>query len=409
MTALIGWLNRIRAPRGSSPSIRHLGFYLIALFGLVAGCILLTALTTYVSIQDQLRKETHKEILRSQALGTLEKQLVQPILLSRWMSRDTFLQAWIRGGEKNPREVLDYLKSISETWKVSAFVASDRTRTYYFSDGTSKALTPDAPDVGWFFHLLEQRIESLADVGYNNGDTTQPFLYIDIRMPDIDGRTSAYVGAAVELDRFLELLETFRKAYGGELHFVNQDEMVILSTRRAQVNTPAKDYDWFRVLADQPHRHDGLQEEATLFRSEGNERTNLGRRWLEELGWHLYIERDQKEVQAGLDAVLYRTLGFVSLIVVLALLAMAFLLQRFRKDLDEAFTQIKTLKGILPICCSCKKIRDDQGYWQQLEHYIQQHSQADLSHGICPDCARKLYPQLKLGGLDPQPPPENRD
>lgn len=405
----MGWPKLHRAPRGTSPSIRHVGVYLVALFGVVIGCILLTALATYVSIQDQLRKETHKEILRSQALSRLEKQLVQPILLSRWMSRDAFLQAWIRGGEKNPREVLDYLKSISEHWKVSAFVASDRTRTYYFSDGTSKALTPDAADVGWFFHLLEQRIESLADVGYNNGDTAQPFLYIDIRMPDMDGRTSAYVGAAVELDRFLELLETFRNAHGGELHFVNQDGMVILSTRRSQVNTPAKDYDWFRIMADQPHRHDGLQEEATLFQGEGNRQTSIGRRWLDELGWHLYIERDQKEIRAGLDAVLYRTLGFVFLIVVLALLAMAFLLQRFRKDLDEAFTQIKTLKGILPICCSCKKIRDDQGYWQQLEQYIQQHSQADLSHGICPDCARKLYPGLKLNGLDPQPPPPTQD
>lgn len=334
---------------------------------------------------------------------------MQPILLSRWMSRDAFLQAWVRGGERDPRLVFGYLKSISETWKVAAFVASDRTRTYYFSDGTSKALTPDTPDVGWFFHLLEQRTESLADVGYHNGDTTQPFLYIDIRMPDMDGRPSAYVGAAVQLDRFLGMLEAFRKTHGVELHFVNQDGMVILSTRREQVNTPAKDHDWFRALEGQPHRHDGEAAEATLFQAKGDHQTSLGRRWLEESGWHLYLERDQKAVQEGLYATLLHTLGFISLIVVLALLAMAFLLNRFRMDLDEAFTQIKTLKGILPICCSCKKIRDDQGYWQQLEHYIQQHSQADLSHGICPDCARKLYPGLKLNGLDSQPPPSAPD
>jgi len=397
--------------QGPGPSIRHVRAYLLALFGLVTACILLTALTTYVSIRDHLQEETHKEILRSQELNRLENQLVQPILLSRWMSRDAFLQEWLRSGEKNPRQVLDYLKSLSETWKVSAFVASNLSRTYYFSDGTSKALTQETPDVSWFFHLLDQRIESLADVGFNNGDSTQPFLYIDIRMPDIEGRTSAYVGAAVELHRFLELLAAYRKAHGVELHFVNQDGMVILSSRTEVVNTPAKDHDWFQALADQPHRHDGQQEEATLFRIKDSQQVSLGRRWLEELGWHLYIERDQREAQAGVNAILLQTLGFISLITLLALLVMAFLVHRFRRDLDAAFTQIKTLKGILPICCSCKKIRDDQGYWQQLEHYLQEHSEADLSHGICPDCARKLYPGLKLTGLpqqDPSPPDDGR-
>jgi len=49
---------------------------------------------------------------------------------------------------------------------------------------------------------------------------------------------------------------------------------------------------------------------------------------------------------------------------------------------------------MLPICASCKKIRDDQGYWQQVESYIIQHSEAQFSHSICPECARKLYPEF---------------
>ena len=56
----------------------------------------------------------------------------------------------------------------------------------------------------------------------------------------------------------------------------------------------------------------------------------------------------------------------------------------------------KTLKGFLPICATCKKIRDDQGYWNQIESYIKDHSEAEFSHGICPDCAKKLYPDMDL-------------
>jgi hypothetical protein len=66
------------------------------------------------------------------------------------------------------------------------------------------------------------------------------------------------------------------------------------------------------------------------------------------------------------------------------------------RELETALSEIKTLKGILPICSHCKKIRDDDGYWNQLEAYISAHSEAQISHGICRECAEKYYPELNL-------------
>lgn len=63
-------------------------------------------------------------------------------------------------------------------------------------------------------------------------------------------------------------------------------------------------------------------------------------------------------------------------------------------QLEEALNQVKRLSGLLPICASCKRIRDDQGGWQQIEDYIASHSEADFSHSICPQCARTLYPEI---------------
>ncbi len=68
------------------------------------------------------------------------------------------------------------------------------------------------------------------------------------------------------------------------------------------------------------------------------------------------------------------------------------LLQKKNTKLEEAIAEIKQLKGILPICASCKMIRDDEGYWHQVEVYVKEHSEAEFSHGLCPDCAQKLYP-----------------
>lgn len=68
--------------------------------------------------------------------------------------------------------------------------------------------------------------------------------------------------------------------------------------------------------------------------------------------------------------------------------------KKINQKLRAALDAVKTLEGILPICAGCKKIRDDQGYWNQVEDYIGKHSTAEFSHGICPECTGELYPEF---------------
>jgi hypothetical protein len=65
--------------------------------------------------------------------------------------------------------------------------------------------------------------------------------------------------------------------------------------------------------------------------------------------------------------------------------------ERLIEELRQALTKVKQLSGLLPICASCKRIRDEGGSWQQLEKYIHSHSEADFTHGVCPECFKKLY------------------
>jgi PAS domain S-box-containing protein len=65
-----------------------------------------------------------------------------------------------------------------------------------------------------------------------------------------------------------------------------------------------------------------------------------------------------------------------------------------RRRLQQALDEVRTLRGIVPICANCKKIRDDNGYWSQVEKYISEHTEVRFSHGICPDCSKALYPEL---------------
>ena len=68
--------------------------------------------------------------------------------------------------------------------------------------------------------------------------------------------------------------------------------------------------------------------------------------------------------------------------------------KRVSEDLTKVILEVKKLSGLLPICAHCNKIRDDEGYWQKVEHYISAHSEAEFTHGLCPDCLKELYPEL---------------
>ena len=86
-----------------------------------------------------------------------------------------------------------------------------------------------------------------------------------------------------------------------------------------------------------------------------------------------------------------------------------FRISRLAANLQKALYEIKTLRGILPICSYCKKIRDDSGYWNQLESYLKKHSEIDFSHSICPECAKTYFPDMDIYHDSPsQPKPEKR-
>ena len=73
-----------------------------------------------------------------------------------------------------------------------------------------------------------------------------------------------------------------------------------------------------------------------------------------------------------------------------------FAIARQAKELKEKLDEIQLLKGIIPICSHCKSIRNDRGYWQEIEEFVKKHPDADFSHGLCPDCLKKYYPDFDL-------------
>jgi len=122
----------------------------------------------------------------------------------------------------------------------------------------------------------------------------------------------------------------------------------------------------------------------------------------------IFITRQQEQRQLWLFSAV--TTAFIATLCFIFLLLREIKKRRraeetLRKKINElngALEQIRTLRGIIPICSGCKKIRDDTGYWQQVEIYIRDHSEVEFSHSLCPDCAKRLYPRYFKDGDEKQ-------
>lgn len=128
---------------------------------------------------------------------------------------------------------------------------------------------------------------------------------------------------------------------------------------------------------------------------------------LQPYGQYLYVGLGCSEVYASWRKELYKTIFFASLFIII-IGTSSFLAykawqrqqqaeaeqERVIVELEKSLEEVKVLSGLIPICSSCKKIRDDNGYWNQIESYISSHSEAQFSHGICPDCVEILYPDI---------------
>ncbi len=365
------------------------------MFAIMFSVVFISAAIAFFSGEKYFVFRNKVELEKLESMNNIINELQLPVHISRAMSDNEFLMDWLDKGENDKDLIFNYLGRMKKSWGFSFFVASAITHNYYFSDSTSINITKETPDGEWFFILLENKITFLSDVGYHYGDKNKPFLYTDVAVHDDSGKLLAFVGTAVELNNIVKALQEYEKKYSESVHFVNQTGVCILSSSNEYINTEAEKHSWYKLYNSKNESKD--LKETNRF---GLNRISINKNKLKDLGWTMYVEHDLNPHYSDL-MVLY--VWIVSIYIVLLIISgviLMLMIKKFKTDLQNAFSKIKRLQGIIPICSVCKKIRDDNGYWNQLERYIRDNSDADLTHGICPDCAKKLYPDIDLDDED---------
>lgn len=118
-----------------------------------------------------------------------------------------------------------------------------------------------------------------------------------------------------------------------------------------------------------------------------NGMVHVNTRYVTEFEWYLVVEQPEGETTRHIFIALMINLGICLFITIIVLVLVSLSVKAYLSRID-------TLRGIVPICSYCKQIRDDKGYWNQVEAYVAKHTDAEFSHGICPDCMKKHYPKF---------------
>lgn len=303
---------------------------------LVAGFFATTLSSYYVSKQAILDAIVGRELpLTSNNIYTqIQKDLVQPVLISSTMANDTFLRSWVIKGEKNTNEMAHYLKEIKDRYGAfSSFFVSDRSANYYTGAGILKHISPREPRDIWYYRVrdMKEPYEINVDPDLANKDTLT--IFINYRVFDFENRYIGATGVGLTVDAVRKLITEYQQRYQRTIYFTNAEgKMVLFGNQSGRKESNLRDTQGLNVLLDRIllEKYGSYQYVA----ADGS--VNLVNvSYIPELKWYLFVERSEEEALAGIRKTLYFNLAICLAVTLIVLMLTYVALNRYQRRIEE--------------------------------------------------------------------------
>lgn len=354
-----------------------------------------TGLISFFVSRTSLRQEiiaTALPLASDNIYTEIQRDILRPAFISSMMAHNTFLKDWLLEGEQQPELIEKYLKEIMvEYGTFTSFLVSEKTRVYYHANGILKKVHPDEPRDIWFFRVRDMIPDSEINLDPDLANRDEMTIFINHKVLGYHGEFIGATGVGLTTHAVVDLIQRYRQKYDSEIIFTDRFGAVVLQS-------PTSGFE-----GDNIHKMSGLSTAAQAIFSHDEygfhfqrdrHRVYAQSRYIPELDWYMIALKNEAGSVKNIYDSLIATLVICTLITLFILLITTWTINAFEAKNRSQQAEIQSLHGILPICSSCKKIRDDKGYWNQIETYIKQRSEAHFSHGLCPDCMRQTYPDL---------------
>jgi len=389
---LVGRHDHNEFAEGGSMSLLNVKTRLLPIISvlLILG-FLLTSLASYFVSRASLRAEiadNELPLTSDTIYSEIQRDLMRPVFISSFMANDTFLRNWIIEGEKDPEQIAHYLREIQGKYATfTSFLVSEKSRIYYHGGGVLKKVLPEEERDKWYFRVrnIQDEYEINVDPDLANKDAMT--IFINYRVLDYEGKLLGVTGVGLAVNAVKTIIEVYQQKYKRTIYFLDRNGNVKVAG--AEWENPIEDI--ALLQSAQKLKKGQISEAASSFTytRQGNViHTNI--RHIKEFDWYLVVEQSEQETVRRIFTTLVFNLVLCITVTFIVVALVKISITAYQK-------RIETLRGIVPICSYCKEIRDDKGYWNQVEAYVAKYTEARFSHSICPKCMKIHFPNISVG------------
>ncbi|HXU92781.1 MAG TPA: sensor domain-containing diguanylate cyclase [Gallionella sp.] len=269
----------------------------------------------------------------------LQKDLIRPVFISSMMASDTFLRDWVISGEKDVGRMTKYLHEVMGRYHTfTSFFVSDHTSTYYHADGVLKTVRPDEPRDKWYYRVrgMDAPYEINVDPDMANKDALT--IFINYRVLDYQGRFIGVAGVGLTVDAVNQLLNKYQQRYARTIYFVDpQGKVVMTGSGSGLQGAYIRSLPGIGALAGRL-----LQKEGGSFQYEAQGSSHLlNVRYIPELNWYLFAEKNEDAMLAGVRHTLYTNLILAFIVTAIVLLLTSLTISRYQGRLEVMATTDK--------------------------------------------------------------------
>lgn len=267
-------------------------YYTLLLSSIVLIGFLATSLMAYFVAKDSLTDRLQQEMLpltSDNIYSEIQRDLLQPLLISSLMANDVFVFDWINNGELDANKMTSYLAQIQKKYHtITAFLVSEHSGSYYHPSGVLKRVSADNPDDAWYFTARNSRQPYVINIDRDTADHKRLSIFVNYRIEDKSGKFIGVIGVGLSLQTVVELIENYQKRYGREIYFVNRQGEVMLQSShyRSQLHQQNK------ALLDKAFLKVLTSPSASLsLKTSNGSMLYLNSRLVPEFDWYLLVEQ----------------------------------------------------------------------------------------------------------------------
>jgi len=303
---------------------KKLNGLMAAVVAILAAGFLATSLTSYFVSRTSLRSEITQSSLpltSDNIYSEIQRDLLQPVFISSLMAHDTFVRDWVLQGEKTGAEIVKYLREIKSKYgTVTSFFVSDRTKKYYYAEGTLKNIDPEDKRDAWYFRVRDMAgdYEINIDPDLANADTMT--IFINYKVFDYDGNFIGATGVGLTVNAVKKLINDYQEKYRRNIFFVDPQGNITLRTAAFHENGDSIG----EIEGIRDHAKEILGSTGSSYSYVRNGKNYyLHTRFIKEFDWYLLVE----ENEALATRAILRTLIF-NILISLVITCVIFILLR---------------------------------------------------------------------------------